>query len=98
MNSYSVPVLVLCHELKAVSIFCRGQSVLGSILDLFYIPFVYSFGEHYLQSIADLVMGNKASCDLQIPVSPEGPQTDNTVQFFCSFPKDLWCVVPKQLG
>lgn len=41
INSYSVPVLLLCHKLKAVSIFCRGQSVLGSIYDIGSI--LYSF-------------------------------------------------------
>lgn len=70
------------------------------MLDLFYIPFVYSFGEHYLQSIADLVMGNKVTCDLQIPASPEGPQTDTKGSSFayfleiCGVSSITTCVVP----
>jgi len=55
------------------------------MLDLFYIPFVYSFDEHYLQSIADLVMGSKATCDLQIPASPKGPQADTKGSSFAYF-------------
>ena len=55
------------------------------ILDLCYIPFVYSFSDHYVQAIVDLVTGNKTKCDLQIPGPPEGPQSDTKRSSFIHF-------------
>lgn len=80
----------MLRNIKA-SIFCP-RPVLGTrkTVNLFYIPFVYSFSEHYEQVIVDSVMDElmtKPRRDLQIPKPPEDPQTDAKYSSSTHFPE-----------